>query len=477
MAPTRNATEDVLSLVIAKIGPDTSKNLCNLLAVSKGMQAAVVREGSNSNWTLKFHVKRSSDLARTARLAQWLQKYHMLVYSLQYTYFAAEPVETADDHAVVLSLGLRHPLQLNSIKISGVCPLKLLLQLDAQKLTCLRVNNYKSASQGFFTALAAEIGRMTNLQHLEMRCDRSGDATITWNFPSSLTGLTSLLLGGRYQSSSLQHVSSSLQHFECEYFMDDENLGSMHHLVHLTSLCLDRPYVTGTALTAAAQHLSRLKSLTIYECLGEQLQALRQMPQLQYLYAEVGDRDGPPLTAQDVVNIAYATSLTCLHLDIDDTECATVDLSSLSTLVQLQELVFSGKHVVINTFGNHTLDCHLTQLRQLDLDMLLHPQSLAQVLLATQLTSLHISEGVQGLSDGIVLGMVANMHNLQKLYIRCRHHRRRLAQVSVMVQSWLPNLRYLALDGLRGKVEGPGLDEWLGQLQHSRPDLKVVVLD
>jgi len=449
MTPTSNETEDVLSFVTAMKGLDNSSNLCSLLTVSKGMQAAVVSKGSNSNWTLEFHVKPGSDLARTARLAEWLQKYHMLpVASLNFTY-AAES-ETADDHAVILSLGLRHPLQLTSISISGVCPLKLLLQLDAQKLTCLRVNNYKSASQGFFTALAAEIGRMTNLQHLEMRCDRSGDATITWNFPSSLTGLTSLLLGGRYQSSSLQHVSSSLQHFECEYFMDDENLGSMHHLVHLTSLCLHRPNVTGAALTAAAQHMSRLQRLYINEGLAEQLQALRQMPHLQDLHAEFSSRgdDRPPLTAQDVANIAYATSLTCLHLQADDAESATADLSSLSTLVQLQELQVSfGPHDDIVTFGNHTLDRHLRQLQMLDIDNLLHPQALAQMLLATQLTSLRITRGVNGLSDGTVMGMVANMHNLQELHIK--HDDGPVSEVSVIMQSWLPNLRYLELVDLK----------------------------
>jgi hypothetical protein len=473
MAPTRNATEDVLSLVAAKIGLDNSSNLCSLLAVSKSMQAAVVSMGGNSNWTLEFHVKYGSGLARTARLAQWLQKYHMLVDSLKFTNDSES--ETADDHAVVLLLGLRHPLQLTRISISGVCPLKLLLPLDAQKLTCLRVNNCRSASQGFFAALTAEIGRMTNLQHLEMRCHPIGnEETITWNFPSSLTGLTSLLWHGFFQSSSLQHVSSTLQNFEGAY-LNDEHLGNMHHLVHLTSLRLHCPDVTGTALTAAAQRMSRLQRLGICDGLAEQLQALRQMPHLQDLHAEfTTDGDRRPLTAQDVANIAYATSLTCLRLDAAaDPESAIADLSILSTLVQLQELtVFTGEDDVILTFGDRTLDRHLTQLRRLITYTPLHPKSLAQVLLATQLTSLCIYYGVQGLSDGIALGMVANMQNLQELCIRC--HYCRLADFSVMVQSWLPNLRYLELVDLRGEVNGAALDGWLSQLQESYPDLTVV---
>jgi hypothetical protein len=204
MALTSKATEDVLSFVTAKIGLDNSSNLCSLLAVSKGMQAAVVSKGSNSNWTIVFCVEPGSGLARTARLAQWLQKYHMLVDSLNYTYDAE--FETADDHAVTLSLGLRHPLRLTSISISGICPLKPLLQLDAQKLTCLRVD-HPHASQGSVTALAAEIARMTNLQDLELHCV-SGNETITWNLPSSLTGLTSLNLGGcRFRPRNLHHVS------------------------------------------------------------------------------------------------------------------------------------------------------------------------------------------------------------------------------------------------------------------------------
>jgi hypothetical protein len=473
MARTGNATEDVLSLVAAKIGLNNSRNLCSLLAVSKRMQAAVVRMGGNSNWTLEFHVGRGSGLARTARLARWLQKYHMLVGSLKYTYYADS--ETADDHAVVLSLGLRHPLQLTSISISAACPLKLLLQLDAQKLTYLSVAHFRCASHGFFAALTAEIGRMTNLQHLEIICFPGKDEeTITWNFPNSLTGLASLRLEGCLQFSSLQHVSSKLQHLECDCF-DDEVVGSMHHLVHLTSLRLDQPNMTGAALTAAAQHMSRLQSLIICDGRGEQLQALRQMPHLQDLKAEFSRDDGrPPLTAQDVANIAYATSLTCLHLCADYVESATVDLSSFSTLVQLQQLTVFTEDDVILTFGDHTLDRHLTQLRSLTTYTPLHPTSLAQVLLATQLTNLCMTGGVQGLSDGFVMGMVANMHNLQQLCIRCRYCR--LADVSVMMQSWLLNLRHLQLYGLRGLVEEAALDAWLSHLQDSCPDLKVVVM-
>jgi hypothetical protein len=366
---------------------------------------------------------------------------------------------------------------MTSISISGVCPLKPLLQLDAQKLTCLRVENLDNASQGFFTALAAEIGRMTNLQHLEMHCDLSDveiieDEIITWHFPSGLTGLTSLQLDGcGYPSSSLQDVSSRLQHFQC-WWLDDEGLGNMHHLVHLTSLRLCWPYATGTALKAAAQHMSRLQRLYICDGLVEHLQALQQMPHLQDFYAQF--RDSPPLTVQDVANIGYATSLTCLHLDADYAESATADLSGLSTLVQLQGLKVSfGLDDDIVTFGDHTLDRHLTQLQRLEIDNPLHPQALAQMLLATQLTSLRIKEGVAGLSDGTVMGMIANMHNLQELHIK--HDDGQVSEVSVIVQSWLPNLRFLSLFGLKKTMNQAALNEWLSHLQHSRPDLKVLL--
>jgi hypothetical protein len=247
----------------------------------------------------------------------------------------------------------------------------------------------------------------------------------------------------------------------------------MQHLVHLTSLCLYSPNVTGAALTAAAHRMSRLQSLIISDGLGEHLQALRQMPHLQDLRVELGIFSRPPpLTAQDVANIAYATSLTCLYLYAADIEPAAADLSSLSTLVELEHLTVStGEDDVFVTFGNHTLDRHLLQLRQLIIYNCLHPQALAQVLLATQLTSLRIDAGVQGMSDGIVMGMVANLHNLRSLHIRCCH--RQLAEISMIVQLWLPNLQFLWLYGLRRNVEGPAIDEWLSHLQHSRPDLEV----
>jgi len=103
----------VLSIVSSTTVGDF-KDLCNLLMVSKGLQAAIISKGGNSRCKLKFQTQ-GSNLARTGSFGYWVSKYHMLVKQLSFAAPNSNDQLIVDAHATAISQSLHPPLQLWSL--------------------------------------------------------------------------------------------------------------------------------------------------------------------------------------------------------------------------------------------------------------------------------------------------------------------------------------------------------------------------
>jgi hypothetical protein len=369
---------------------NTDEDLCHLLAVSKGLRTAILSKGGSlSRLNVPFVC---CDLAHTQAFASWMQKYHMLVKRLDLFGDFEHPT---DDRITALMLGLRAPVQLESLDMSHAWPLKLLQQVDAQQLTTLRLSCNAGNLGTSVQTLATELGRFSKLQDLYWD-DQSFELCSEQLSCSCLAQLTALrrltVLEGPWLPEGWQHTPSQLQYLECDE-LDDVALSNMHHLRQLKELKLIHSYVTDTALAAAAKCWTQLQALMIScphpECSEQLVLANWATIPLQHLDLI----KLPNLTQEYINNIAQATQLTTLRLYMrakepitDPLQAAadaptTLDLSGLTTLEQLQHLdvrcSFDSPSVTLTSFGD-TLD-RLTRLRSLSLNVVLHEQALAQV--------------------------------------------------------------------------------------------------
>jgi hypothetical protein len=379
--------ELVLSIATSTAVKGT-KDLCNLLAVSKGLQAAIRSRQGNSRWQLEFTCQ-IGNLARTVSFVCWLQKYHMLVNVLLVDCDTeASQQQAADAHALAMSLGLRPPLKLASLNITHPTPLKLLQQVDAQQLTSLKLSQMISAPGGSPPALIAEIGRLCNLQeltfHFCLQLDADHHAPLAvaemgaCSSLSQLTALKRLHVCSRMPPAFWQHIPPQLSSL-LNFWMDDAQLRNMRELVQLQELHLGCGSVTGAMLTAAGRHMPQLRQLgfsAANEVVGarEQLQALHTLPALQRLSVY----QLPTFAEQDVAIIAQASSLTRLHISLNLSRADSLTLAGLTALKHLVDLGFVchawQQSAVVTTFGHL-----LTQLKQLSLKVSLHAVALAQV--------------------------------------------------------------------------------------------------
>jgi hypothetical protein len=357
------------------------KSFLSLLAVSKGLQAAIISRGVTSKWTLHYTPGNSS-LAHTCAFADWLQKYHMLVKRLHLNTPCSRLQQLSDDHAIALSMGLRFPLQLVSLIITEAVPLKLLQHVDAQQLTALRVLSLSHKEDAVASRdLATELGRFCQLQRLELRlpaASREGYGSSL----AQLTALTQLTLDWPCSPASCPYIPSQLQSLHCTW-LNDAALSNMHHLLELTELVLNDPLVTGAALAAAARCLSKLRVLTIATVVSEApideevLQALCNFSALQRLQIE----HLTYLTGYDITIIGQASKLTSLSLEFNCWDPFDLDLSGLTALQQLQ-ILFVGSYdgspcMAVTTFGDALRN--LKQLTELTVGGSLRDLALAQV--------------------------------------------------------------------------------------------------
>jgi hypothetical protein len=352
-----------------------------MLAVSKGLQAAMVSQEGNRGWAVDFCCHQSRP-ARTVSFSYWLVKYRMLVKDLSCIYIPS-PYPTSSGlqgeeegaHTTALLLGLRPPLQLSNLSITHPKPLKLLQHVDPQQLTVLRLIGISRDPDPAAAVLAAQ-GRFSKLR--ELRLDsllpvtlsswRSSSSSASgWSFDSSLAQLTALeclKISGRYPPAGWQHIPSQLQSLDC-HLVDDEALSNMHHLVQLTKLVVYNPEMTGAALATMGRCMLQLRILKIqgrgkFDVAHDQLrQAMQAMSALQELQLSCL----PKLTQQHVASIAQASSLTSLKLQAVSTGYAPIDLSDLAMLRKLHHLAVKINHSALATFDNSFTD--LTLLKSL----------------------------------------------------------------------------------------------------------------
>jgi hypothetical protein len=361
-----------------------AKQLCRLLAVSKGLQAALISQGGSSRGFVLSFDCRSGTLARTCAFASWMQKYHMLVKQLDLSglYDAV-----SDDHRAALVLGLRPPLQLASLTISSSYPLPYLQQVDAQQLIALKVDFTSSELDAdSIQAVVTELGRFSKLQDLhwdEYAIASTTREQLSFSALAQLTALKRLKVCHEHPLQGVwQHTPSQLQYLEC-VDLDDVALSHMHHLRQLKYLTLACQQATGTALAAAAKCWTNIQGLDVIiqpssDSAEWLTSAVRAMTSLEQLVIYVL----PSLTQQDIASIAQASRLTSLELYFDAHMPVSLDLSPLTSLQQLQNLRVSNYTadnpiVALTTFG-FTLT-RLPLLRCLEIGVALHQQALAQV--------------------------------------------------------------------------------------------------
>jgi hypothetical protein len=369
-----------LALSLAITAVTDIGDLCNLLAVSKGLQAAIV-SGSGCRRPAILYDHCVHTLAKTVGFACWLQTYHALVWELTLRYDSSTTEGTgvnAHELEAAMCLGLRPPLKLRSLGLDHPRPLKLLRQVDPQQLEKLTLFG------GFSEALAAEFGRFRGLQSLSLDLSldtRAADCgSVDLSRLSQLTTLTDLEVTCNLKLAGAQHIPSQLQRLHCEV-MDDSALNNMHHLVQLRHLGIACPNMTAGVLAAALGAMPQLSSMYFmadreHTVAEQQLQALRAAPALQQL--RVGML--PCFTAQEAAHIAQASSLTRLDLQVWPEQPIAVDLSALSTLKQLRRFALRCHNATcgaVTTFGP-TL-AQLTLLRDLTLGIPLQQEALSQV--------------------------------------------------------------------------------------------------
>jgi len=368
-----------LALSLAITAVTNIRDLCNLLAVSKGLQAAIV-SGSGCRKPAILYYHNVHTLAKTVGFACWLQTYHALVSELKLRYDSSTtqgPDVNAHELEAAMCLGLRPPLKLRTLVLNHPRPLKLLRQVDPQQLEKLTLFGESPE------ALAADFGRFRGLQSLSLCLSHqrmTDGGSVDVSSLSQLTALTHLKVPRKMKLTGAQHIPSQLQRLHCEV-MDDNTLNNMHHLVHLRHLSIACPTMTAGALAAALGAMPQLSSMYFmadreHTVAEQQLQALRAAPALQQL--RVGML--PCFTAQEAAHIAQASSLTRLDLQVWPEQPIAVDLSALSTLKQLRRFALRCHNATcgaVTTFGP-TL-AQLTLLRDLTLGIPLQQEALSQV--------------------------------------------------------------------------------------------------
>jgi hypothetical protein len=395
MAPVSyESTVELALSIVSSTFVRNSKDLCRLLAVSKGLQAAIISPGGSSReFLLRFHCH--GNLARACDFASWMQKYHMLVKQL----ILSGPYEgISDDVRAALVLGLRPPLQLASLTISGFYPLPYLQQVDAQQLIDLSIDFDSSYPDGSVQPLVTELGRFSKLQDLHWEDLAVASTTreqLSFSSLAQLTALKRLTVWDKHALPRVwQHTPSQLQYLDC-VDLDDVALSNMHHLRQLKGLTLLFQCVTGTALAAAAKCWTQLQALEVFthpssEIAEQLISAVSAMTSLQQLQLH----HLPNITQQDIASIAQASRLTRLELSFDAPgPPVPLHLSPWTALQQLHNLQMRNDDINFPTVALTTFGFTLTRLpllRCLKLGVALHQQALAQVLCCTQLTGLHL---------------------------------------------------------------------------------------